>query len=87
MQIKFIAVVVRWFDRVNGNTYHSVSITRSKDWARIKAPMRYGYEAAYEQTARQLLKEAGWMKDEDEFRHIHWTIYSGTKKECRQNGE
>ena len=30
-EIKFVCYAVRWFDRINGNTYHSVRVERVKD--------------------------------------------------------
>jgi len=60
-QIKFIANGVRWFDKVNGNTYHSVRITNTKTGETLVAPMQYGYDDAYRQTALQTMFEAGWI--------------------------
>ena len=52
--IKFTVNAVRWFDKVNGNTYHSVRITRHKDGMTITAPFQYGYGDHYRQTALKL---------------------------------
>jgi len=46
-EIKFIVVAVRWFDKENGNTYHSCHITRIKDGAVLLCPFQYGYEEHY----------------------------------------
>jgi hypothetical protein len=57
MRIKFNCDAVKWFDKVNGNTYHSVSITRNEDGAVIKGQFQYGYGDHYRQTAiEEMLK-------------------------------
>ena len=44
----------RWFDRINGNTYHSVTIYA--DGGEIaREPFTYGYGDQYQETAAQLL--------------------------------
>jgi hypothetical protein len=46
----------RWFDRINGNTYHSVEIwVNGQETGYI--PFRYGYGDHYVQTARTHLSE------------------------------
>lgn len=59
--IKFNAYATRWFDKVNGNTYHSVRITRCKDSTTIVVPFQYGYGDMYRQTALEAMFEAGWL--------------------------
>ena len=59
--IKFNAHGARWFDKVNGNTYHSVRVTRCRDGATIVCPFQYGYEDAYRQTALKAMAEAKWL--------------------------
>ena len=50
----------RWFERTNGNTYHSVRV-----WVDGKlighAPFHYGYGNHYQQTAEEFLIKAGIM--------------------------
>lgn len=50
----------RWFERVNGNTYHSVNV-----WIDGKHvyynPFEYGYGNHYRQTAKLWLKENGHL--------------------------
>lgn len=46
----------RWFERVNGNTYHSATVY--KDGKLIgRVPFQYGYERHYEQTALEIIKQ------------------------------
>jgi len=50
-KIKYVAHAARWFDGVNGNTYHSVNITRVRDSRVIFCGFQYGYGDQYRQTA------------------------------------
>ena len=61
--IRFTAIVKRWFDKVNGNTYHSVRIVRQRDNALIVCPFQYGYDEHYRQTALATMFDAGWFKN------------------------
>ena len=47
----------RWFDRVNGNTYHSVRVIVDGKVIGIN-PFEYGYGSGYLQTAFGLLQDA-----------------------------
>jgi hypothetical protein len=60
-KIKFIANAVRWCDKVNGNTYHSVNITRVKDGKTIYCPFQYGYGDQYRHTAMLEMLKQGWI--------------------------
>lgn len=59
--IKFTCHAARWFDKVNGNTYHSVRVTRHRDGATIAAPWQYGYGDHYKQTALKLMADNKWL--------------------------
>jgi hypothetical protein len=63
MKIQFVANGVKWFDRVNGNTYHSVSILRCSDGEILNCPFQYGYGDAYRQTALSAMLKAGWFNN------------------------
>ena len=60
-RIKFTATAARWFDRVNGNTYHSVRITRHRDCKTICCPFQYGYGDQYRYTALEAMARAKWL--------------------------
>jgi len=60
-KIKFVVTAKRWFDKVNGNTYHSVRCVRNKDNALIVGPFQYGYGDQYKQTALELMASAKWL--------------------------
>jgi len=60
-KIKFTATAARWFDKVNGNTYHSVRITRHRDGKTIYCPFQYGYGDQYRYTALDAMARAKWL--------------------------
>jgi hypothetical protein len=96
MKIKFVVQVVKWFDKVNGNTYHSCRITRCWDGFVITAPFQYGYGDQYRWTARKLMLDVGWIPKryasdtggyERENKYpILWIERHGLKRECVENG-
>jgi len=96
-EIKFIAHVVRWFDKVNGNTYHSVKIERVADGQVIAVPMTYGYGDHYRQTGLNLLLENQWINgytketiylyERENNYPIIWNLTDGLKRECVANGK
>jgi hypothetical protein len=61
--IKFTANARRWRDKINGNTYHSVRITRHRDGATLVCPFTYGYGEQYRYTALDVMAKAGWIPD------------------------
>ena len=62
-KVKYIVNAVKWFDKANGNTYHSVRITRLRDGKTIvtKTPYQYGYGEQYRQTALELMAQEKWL--------------------------
>tara|TARA_R100000306_G_C4365191_1_gene137297 strand:+ start:386 stop:682 length:297 start_codon:yes stop_codon:yes gene_type:complete len=63
---KFIIVARRWFERTNGNTYHSVLIIDSKTNEEIAfMPYTYGYDSHYKQTAYKKLLDLKLVKKQD----------------------
>lgn len=61
--IRFTVIAVKWFDKVDGNTYHSVRCVRHKDNAVVVGYFRYGYGEHYKQTALDAMYDAGWFKN------------------------
>lgn len=55
----------RWFERTNGNTYHSVTLSLP-DGTQMRTPYAYGYGQQYEDTALALLiAHFGDAKEDD----------------------
>jgi hypothetical protein len=69
MKIKYVANAVLWHDRANGNTYHSVRVTRCEDGKTLACPFQYGYGDHYKQTALQAMADAGWLGDKYKGQH------------------
>ena len=61
----YTAIVKKWFERTNGNTYHSVRIYKGSKLI-AEQPFAYGYGSAYEQTAMELMQNAGLFQKTDE---------------------
>jgi hypothetical protein len=61
----------RWFDKVNGNTYHKVYITDAESNNLIyESPhVVYGYDDAYRQTALSELIKLGLLSESNRFNH------------------
>lgn len=97
-KIQFIAIARRWFDRVNGNTYHSVQITRTKDKKKLYIPFQYGYGDHYRQSALASMLQNGWITAQYGNRGVHcyerengypieWSVTDGLKRDCIANGK
>ena len=97
--IKFVATAVKWRDRVNGNTYHSVRVTRCADGETLYCPFTYGYGDHYKQTALAAMQAAGWlpakyvekgaefMYERENGYPILWQCTDGLKRDCVVNGK
>lgn len=59
--IRYVATVARWFNKVNGNTYHSVRVTRCRDGKTIYCQIQYGYGDQYRYTALSAMATAAWL--------------------------
>ena len=77
--IKFVCDAAKWFDKINGNTYHSVRITRCRDNAVIVGEFQYGYGDQYKQTALAAMVKAKWLpvkyRGEDDRGSQHSYLY------------
>jgi hypothetical protein len=96
MKVKYICHAVKWFDKVNGNTYYSVKVTRTRDNKSIvSCDVVYGYGDHYQQTAKEIMLKAGWIpskyKDnvwlyerENDY-PIQWNVHHGLKRDMKEN--
>ena len=50
----------RWFERVNGNTYHTCDIWVDGQHVH-KVPFNYGYGSMYRQNAEVWLRDSGYL--------------------------
>ena len=97
-KIQFVVNVVKWFDKVNGNTYHSCRIVRMKDNATLSCPFTYGYGEHYRQTTFEAMIKEKWIKgytkqtayaryESDNNYPIVWNVTDGLKRDCVANGK
>ena len=63
MKYKYTAQAIKWFDKVNGNTYHSVRITNNKTGKVLYCPFEYGYGDQYRYTALQEMYDKKWISN------------------------
>ena len=62
---QLLVIAAKWFDKVNGNTYHSVKVL--VDNVQIgKVTYVYGYGEQYWQTAKEILQRAGYIANTGE---------------------
>ena len=96
-KIKFVCNAYRWFDKANGNTYHSVRVTRVKDGETIVHAWTYGYGDHYRQTALEIMSakkflpvkyrgENKYLYERENNYPIYWQVSDGLKRECVSNG-
>lgn len=96
MKKLFTCNVIKWFDKLNGNTYHSVRITRHKDGKIIVCPFEYGYGEQYKYTALNAMVKNKWINPQYEGQiylyerennyPIIWIVTDGLKRDCISNG-
>lgn len=68
---KYVIIGKRWFDRVNGNTYHTVNIinTASNESIYTSNCMVYGYGDQWKHTAYDSLILLKLATEKDRFNH------------------
>ncbi len=70
----------RWFERVNGNTYHTVEISIDGKFVH-KVSRAYGYGDMYEQSALGWLSKAGYLP---EIKRFEWGSTEGLYAYCQR---
>jgi len=78
--VKYIVEGYKWFDKVNGNTYHSTCITDAKtNKLLFCSGIAYGYGDSWKDTAMNWLIETKRWKKKDRFNYskIRKEIYFG----------
>ena len=70
--IKYIATIKKWFDKANGNTYHSARIIRLKDDKEIRVKWKYGYEEQYKTSCFKEMQNQKWLVKYDNYSVGYW---------------
>jgi len=65
--VEFIIIARKWFN--SGNTYHNVEIYDNDKNLISESGLTYGYGEAWKQTAYNILKKKGLVKEKDRFNH------------------
>jgi hypothetical protein len=101
MRYRYTGIAIKWFDKLNGNTYHSVRVINNETGEMLFCPFQYGYGEQYRQTALKAMSEAGWLPSkyravDGEAKYlcyerktgypILWTVSDRLKRECVANG-
>jgi hypothetical protein len=81
----YVFLVKKWFDKTNGNTYHSVAYHDFDKGKTITSGIVYGYEDHYKQTAYAMMVEHGYSTDlsAEDFRKnnsIHYHVVEVSRK-------
>lgn len=79
--IKFIIVGKKWFDKVNGNTYHSARVYDLDRHIVAAAPLEYGYGDQYIYSAFNAMKKAGII---DQLTLGHDEYFSTCHEDCKK---
>ena len=64
MKNYYVFLVKKWFDKVNGNTYHSVEYHDFDTGKTITSGRVYGYGDHYKQTAYEMMVKQGYSTDQ-----------------------
>lgn len=62
-KIKFIVTGAKWFDKVNGNTYHNAKIVNGETGETHYTGFQYGYDRAYLESAKNYIKDTLKIND------------------------
>ena len=84
MTLKYIVEGFKWFDKINGNTYHSVNIINAETKDLIyQSGLTYGYGEQWRHTAIDGLIKMGLFAEKD--RHNHDLIRDIFYFTCQEN--
>tara|TARA_R100000655_G_scaffold24026_2_gene48311 strand:+ start:562 stop:840 length:279 start_codon:yes stop_codon:yes gene_type:complete len=81
--IKYVIHAKKWFDKVNGNTYHSVRVLDTVRQLQLKVPFQYGYGNHYITTSQDEMIKQGWIKENfkhTDFLNLHYICEEDCKK-------
>lgn len=68
-KVRAIAVIGRrWFQKTNGNTYHSVAIYVNNEFV-FRNPYECGYGNHWEQTAQEWLEKNGYLPGLEKYQY------------------
>lgn len=85
---EFIAEIITWFDRRNGNSYFSARVYDMRMTLLFVCPFQYGYDSHPRDTVIGSIQSlmTVHMHKHDIGKLVYFNERKGTKKECKQNG-
>tara|TARA_R100001463_G_scaffold116041_1_gene171303 strand:- start:292 stop:570 length:279 start_codon:yes stop_codon:yes gene_type:complete len=81
--IKYVIHAKKWFDKVNGNTYHSARVLDTEQHLQLAVPFQYGYGDHFLTTTQQEMIKQKWIQKEfkgTDYQNIHFVIEENCKK-------
>jgi hypothetical protein len=72
--IKYIANVFKWFDKVNGNTYHGINLYDLNNNLVLSTGLVYGYGEHYFQTLKEHLIKLNLYEDKPLKEYIFFNV-------------
>jgi hypothetical protein len=84
--IKYVIHAKKWFDQVNGNTYHAIRVLDTKKHKLISSDFCYGYGDQFMETARTTMIKRGWLNSENKrfsienYNQLHIIVENDCKK-------
>ena len=81
--IKYVIHAKEWRDKINGNSYHSVTVLNTQNNVMIASPFTFGYGSQFLQTASERMIKQGWIKERLkslDFLQVHNIIEKNCKK-------
>ena len=101
-QYRFVVNTIKWFDKINGNTYFSNRITNIESGEVICSPFQYGYGDHYRFIALKDMDKNNWIPKKyspkpgfNSIYHLYerennypilWNCHNGLKRDCIANG-
>ena len=85
MKNKYVFLAKKWFDKINGNTYHSVAYHDFDKGETITSGIVYGYGNHYKQTAYEMMIKHGYsadpsLKEFQENNSIHYYVVEVSRR-------
>lgn len=85
MKNNYVFLVKKWFDKANGNTYHSVEYHDPVTGKTITSGMVYGYGDQFKVTAYEMMVKHGYSTDPSpkKFREnnsVHYYVVEVSRK-------
>jgi hypothetical protein len=79
-QIKYVAEVFKWFDKVNGNTYHAVNLYNLNNDLILSSGLCYGYGEHFKQTLKKEMKDLNIYEEKPLSDYVFFSVKENALK-------